>query len=148
MKAMILNSFGGPATLRLTECAKSLFRSRDKSWCAYTPRRSTRWISQVRRGDYRDWRPGSQPSPVMTSGVVEAVGPGVTSFSPGDEVWYTPQIFDGPGSYAEYHVANESIIGRKPPRRAIFEAASLSLVGGTAWEALAGRAALRVGRAS
>jgi NADPH2:quinone reductase len=76
---------------------------------------------------------------------VEAVGPGVTAFSPGDEVWYTPQIFDGPGSYAEYHVAAESIVGKKPPSLSHLEAASLTLVGGTAWEALAVRAALRVG---
>jgi NADPH:quinone reductase-like Zn-dependent oxidoreductase len=64
---------------------------------------------------------------------------------PGDEVWYTPQIFDGPGSYAEYHVAAESIIGKKPPALSHLEAASLSLVGGTAWEALVVRATLRVG---
>ncbi|MGV8732965.1 alcohol dehydrogenase catalytic domain-containing protein, partial [Pseudomonas aeruginosa] len=51
------------------------------------------------------------------SGVVEAVGPGVTAVAPGDEVWYTPQIFEGQGSYAEYHLAAESIIGRKPAAR-------------------------------
>jgi NADPH2:quinone reductase len=79
------------------------------------------------------------------SGVVEAVGPGVTAFAPGDEVWYTPQIFDGPGSYAEYHVAAEGIIGIKPPSLNHLEAACLPLVGGTAWEALVVRAALRVG---
>jgi NADPH:quinone reductase len=100
---------------------------------------------QVRRGDYRDYVPLPTITGHDVSGVVEAVGPGVTSFSPGDEVWYTPQIFDGPGSYAEYHVANESIIGRKPFSLSHLEAASLSLVGGTAWEALVGRAALRVG---
>ena len=53
--------------------------------------------------------------------------------------------FDGPGSYAESHVAAESIIGKKPPALSHLEAASLSLVGGTAWEALVVRAALRVG---
>jgi NADPH2:quinone reductase len=100
---------------------------------------------QVRRGDYRD----HVPLPAITghdvSGVIEAVGAGVRVFAPGDEVWYTPQIFDGPGSYAEYHVANENIIGRKPGSLSHLEAASLSLVGGTAWEALVSRVALRVG---
>jgi NADPH2:quinone reductase len=100
---------------------------------------------QVRRGDYRDLVPLPAITGHDVSGVVEAVGPGVTTFSPGDEVWYTPQIFDGPGSYAEYHVANENIIGRKPKALSHLEAASLSLVGGTAWEALVSRAALRVG---
>jgi NADPH2:quinone reductase len=77
--------------------------------------------------------------------VVEAIGPGVTTFVPGDEVWYTPQIFDGPGSYAEYHIAAEAIVGKKPLSLSHLEAASLPLVGGTAWEALVVRAALRVG---
>ncbi|WP_354678238.1 zinc-dependent alcohol dehydrogenase family protein [Cupriavidus plantarum] len=100
---------------------------------------------QVRRGDYA----GYVPLPAITghdvSGVVEDVGPGVTAFSPGDEVWYTPQIFHGSGSYAEYHVAAEGIVGKKPVSLSHLEAASLSLVGGTVWEALVGRAALRVG---
>jgi NADPH:quinone reductase len=100
---------------------------------------------QVRRGDY----PDLVQLPTITghdvAGVVEEVGPGVTSFSPGDHVWYTPQIFDGPGSYAEYHVAAEGIVGRKPASLSHLEAASLTLVGGTAWEALVVRAALRVG---
>lgn len=69
----------------------------------------------------------------------------MTAFAPGDEVWYTPQIFDGHGSYAEYHVADERIIGLKPSSLSHLEAASLTLVGGTAWEALVVRAGLRVG---
>ena len=100
---------------------------------------------QVRRGDYQD----HVPLPAITghdvSGVVEEVVAGVTAFVPGDEVWYTPQIFDGPGSYAEYHVAAENIIGKKPASLSHVEAASLTLVGGTAWEALVVRAQLRVG---
>ena len=44
------------------------------------------------------------------SGVVSALGDGVTDFKVGDEVYYTPQTFSGDGSYAEYHVADESIV--------------------------------------
>ena len=54
-------------------------------------------------------------------------------------------VRDGDGSYAEYHVASENIIGRKPASLTHLEAATLTLVGGTAWEALLGRVALRVG---
>ncbi|MEG2803177.1 zinc-dependent alcohol dehydrogenase family protein [Stenotrophomonas sp.] len=100
---------------------------------------------QVRRGDYADLVPRPAITGHDVSGVVEAVGPGVTRFAPGDAVWYTPQIFQGQGSYAEYHVADEAIVGLKPPSLSHLEAASLTLVGGTAWEALVGRAALRVG---
>ncbi|MCX8279236.1 zinc-dependent alcohol dehydrogenase family protein [Phyllobacterium sp. 0TCS1.6C] len=144
MKAMILKSFGGPEAFELTEVPKPVPQAGQVLVRVHAT--SINPLDyQVRRGDYRDYVPLPAITGHDVSGVVEAVGPGVTSFSPGDEVWYTPQIFDGPGSYAEYHVANETIIGRKPASLSHLEAASLSLVGGTAWEALVGRAALRVG---
>lgn len=144
MKAITLRSFGGPDVFELVDVP--------------TPKPGTGQVLvrvhatsinpldfQVRRGDY----PDLVPLPAITghdvSGVVEEIGAGVTAFAVGDEVWYTPQIFDGPGSYAEYHVAAENIIGKKPASLSHLEAASLSLVGGTAWEALVVRAALRVG---
>jgi NADPH2:quinone reductase len=144
MKAMILNSFGGPESFELSDVPKPVAHAGQVLVRVHAT--SINPLDyQVRRGDYRDFVPLPTITGHDVSGVVEAVGPGVTSFSPGDEVWYTPQIFDGPGSYAEYHVANETIIGRKPSSLSHLEAASLSLVGGTAWEALVGRAALRVG---
>ncbi len=73
------------------------------------------------------------------------MGSEVSHFCPGDAVWYTPQIFGSPGSYAEFHVADESIVAHKPDDLSHTEAASLSLVGGTVWEALVTRAELRVG---
>ncbi|MGO8095440.1 zinc-dependent alcohol dehydrogenase family protein [Rhizobium leguminosarum] len=144
MKAMTLNSFGGPESFELSEVPKPVPNAGQVLVRVHAT--SINPLDyQVRRGDYRDLVPLPAITGHDVSGVVEAVGPGVTMFSPGDEVWYTPQIFDGPGSYAEYHVANENIIGRKPSSLSHLEAASLSLVGGTAWEALVARAALRVG---
>ena len=144
MKAMTLKSFGGPECFELTEvptpvpdAGQVLVRVHATSINPLD--------YQVRRGDYSDLVPLPAITGHDVSGVVEALGPGVATFSPGDEVWYTPQIFDGPGSYAEYHVANEKIIGRKPSSLSHIEAATLSLVGGTAWEALVSRAALQVG---
>lgn len=144
MKAMVIQSFGGPESFELRDVPKPVPQAGQVLVRVHAT--SINPLDyQVRRGDY----PDLVPLPAITghdvSGVVEGVGPGVTSFSPGDEVWYTPQIFDGPGSYAEYHVAAESIVGKKPASLTHLEAASLTLVGGTVWEALAGRAALRVG---
>ena len=144
MKALILNAFGGPQAFELRDVPKPVPPAGHVLVRVYAT--SINPLDyQVRRGDY----PDLVPLPAITghdvSGVVEALGPGVTAFAPGDEVWYTPQIFDGPGSYAEYHVAAEHIIGKKPAALSHLEAASLSLVGGTAWEALVVRAALRVG---
>ncbi|UST97503.1 MULTISPECIES: zinc-dependent alcohol dehydrogenase family protein [Pseudomonas] len=144
MKAMILKSFGGPDSFELSEVPKPVPQAGQVLVRVHAT--SINPLDyQVRRGDY----PDLVPLPAITghdvSGVVEAIGPGVSAFAPGDEVWYTPQIFDGQGSYAEYHVAAESIIARKPASLSHLEAASLSLVGGTVWEALTVRAVLRVG---
>jgi NADPH2:quinone reductase len=144
MKAVVLKSFGGPEAFELQELPKPVPQAGQVLVRVHAT--SINPLDyQVRRGDY----PDLVPLPAITghdvSGVVEAIGPGVTAFAPGDEVWYTPQIFDGPGSYAQYHVAAESIVGKKPPSLTHLEAASLTLVGGTAWEALVARAGLRVG---
>ena len=61
------------------------------------------------------------------SGVVEEVGAGVTDLEPGDEVYYTPEVF-GPGSngaYAEYHAAKADIVARKPASLSHEEAAAV-----------------------
>lgn len=144
MKAMRLKSFGGADAFELCEMPKPAPQTGQVLVRVHAT--SINPLDyQVRRGDYADLVPLPAITGHDVSGVVEAIGSGVTNFAPGDEVWYTPQIFDGPGSYAEYHVAAESIIGKKPPTLSHLEAASLSLVGGTAWEALTVRAALRVG---
>ena len=144
MKAMILKAFGGPEAFELSEVPKPVPGAGQVLVRVHAT--SINPLDyQVRRGDYVDYVPLPAITGHDVSGVVEEVGPGVKSFAPGDEVWYTPQIFDGPGSYAEYHVADESIIGHKPPSLSHLEAASLTLVGGTVWEALTVRAGLKVG---
>ena len=144
MKAQVLKSFGGPNAFELSEVAKPVPQAGQVLVRVHAT--SINPLDyQVRRGDYVDYVPLPAITGHDVSGVVEAVGPGVTSFVPGDEVWYTTQIFEGDGSYAEYHVASESIIGKKPASLSHLEAASLTLVGGTVWEALVGRVSLRVG---
>jgi len=144
MKAMTLSTFGGTDAFELRDVPKPVPGTGQVLVRVHAT--SINPLDyQVRRGDYKDYVPLPAITGHDVSGVVEEVGPGVTSFVPGDEVWYTPQIFEGPGSYAEYHVAAESIIGKKPASLSHLEAASLTLVGGTAWEALVGRAQLRVG---
>ncbi len=144
MKAIVLKSFGGPESFELCDLPKPVPHPGQVLIRVHAT--SINPLDyQVRRGDYLDLVPLPAITGHDVSGVVEEVGPGVTTFAPGDEVWYTPQIFDGPGSYAEYHVAAEGIVGKKPFSLSHLEAASLTLVGGTVWEALFVRAALRVG---
>ncbi|QUS41912.1 NADPH:quinone oxidoreductase [Tardiphaga alba] len=100
---------------------------------------------QIRRGDYADYVPLPAIIGHDISGVVAEVGSDVTEFAAGDEVYYTPKIFGHAGSYAEQHVADVSLVGRKPRNISHLEAASLTLVGGTVWEAFVTRAQLGVG---
>ena len=68
------------------------------------------------------------------AGVVEEVGPGVSGFRAGDEVYYTPEIFGNPhGSYAGYNVVSVAIVARKPTGLSFVESSAIPLAGGTAW---------------
>jgi zinc-binding alcohol dehydrogenase family protein len=69
------------------------------------------------------------------AGVVEAVGPDVQGFSPGDAVFYAGSIAR-PGTNSELHLVDERIVGRKPASLSDAEAAALPLTAITAWEML------------
>ncbi len=69
------------------------------------------------------------------AGVVEAVGPGVSLFQRGDEVYYAGSL-DRPGCNSEWHVVDERIVGPKPQTLSFEEAAALPLTTLTAWEAI------------
>lgn len=80
------------------------------------------------------------------SGVVDAVGPGVTDISPGDPVFYMADFLGTRwGTYAEYQVVDAALIVPKPGRLTHVEAASLPLAAGTAYELIVRRLAVRAG---
>mgnify|MGYP006073515103 FL=1 len=68
------------------------------------------------------------------SGVVDAVGPNVTIFKPGDEVYYAGDITRS-GTNQEFHLVDARIVGRKPKTLSHAEAAALPLTTITAYEA-------------
>ena len=69
------------------------------------------------------------------SGIVREVGPDVTQFQPGDEVYYAGSI-TRPGTNVEFHLVDARIVGRKPASLDWAEAAALPLTTLTAWEAM------------
>src|SRR4051794_5340427 len=69
------------------------------------------------------------------TGIVAAVGPDVTLFKAGDEVWYAGSIIR-PGTNSEFHLVDERIVGRKPKSLDFAAAAALPLTSITAWEVL------------
>jgi zinc-binding alcohol dehydrogenase family protein len=68
-------------------------------------------------------------------GVVRAVGSQVSLFAVGDEVFYAGSIVR-PGSYSEFHLVDERIVGHKPTSLDNAHAAALPLTSITAWELL------------
>ncbi|MBR0975016.1 zinc-binding alcohol dehydrogenase family protein [Bradyrhizobium japonicum] len=69
------------------------------------------------------------------AGVVDAVGPEVTLFRPGDEVFYAGSILRQ-GTNSEFHLVDERIVGNKPKSLSFAQAAALPLTSITAWELL------------
>lgn len=144
MRAAVIKSFGGTEVFEFRQMPTP-----SPGTCELLVRVRATSINpldcQIRRGDYKE----QVELPVVlghdVSGVVEAVGSGVRDFVVGDEVFYTPRIFAGPGSYAQYHVVDAAIAAQKPASLSHAQAAAVPLAGGTAWDALVVRAALQVG---
>ncbi len=79
------------------------------------------------------------------SGVVEAVGAQVTKFKVGDAVWSSP-THRRPGAYAERLCIDEREAALKPKNLSHDEAASLPLVGLTAYQCLVEKGRLQRGQ--
>jgi NADPH:quinone reductase-like Zn-dependent oxidoreductase len=91
---------------------------------------------KIREGQVSGWLnhqlpliPGSE-----VAGVVVETGPGVTGFTPGDEVFAYPSLARC-GSYAEFIVVKESEAAKKPKTVDFTHAAALVVGPLTAWQA-------------
>lgn len=142
MKAAVLTRFGGPDAFELRDVPVPDVGARQVRVRVHATAINP-LDYQIRRGDYVDYVPLPAIIGHDISGVIEEVGSEVHDFQIGDEVYYTPKIFGGAGSYAEQHVADVELVGRKPRNITHAEAASLTLVGGTVWEAFVQRAQLQ-----
>ena len=80
------------------------------------------------------------------AGVVEEVGPGVSEFAPGDEVFaYCRKHFIGEGTYAEYVSVQVGACARKPSSLTFEQAAAVPLAALTAYQSLFFGAGLTAG---
>lgn len=144
MKAVRMHSYGGPEVLRFEEAPRP------------TPGPGELLIKvhaaavnaidgKIRAGYLKDVFP--VPLPFIpgwdVSGVVEAVGPAVTKFKTGDEVYARPDVArSGRGTYAEYAAVNETESALKPKSIDHIHAAAIPVVALTAWQAVFDKAGL------
>lgn len=104
--------------------------------------------------DYKIRHGGSAVAPELpailgmdVAGTVEAVGDGVATFRPGDEVYGCAGGLRGiPGAMAERMAADARLLAPKPPSLSMREAAALPLVSITAWDGLVDRVRALEGR--
>jgi NADPH:quinone reductase-like Zn-dependent oxidoreductase len=103
--------------------------------------------SKIRDGEFKLILPYRLPLILGNdvAGVVVAVGPNVRTFRPGDEVYARPDK-DRIGTFAEFIAIDQADVALKPKNLTMEEAASVPLVGLTAWQALVQKAKLRKGQ--
>ncbi|MFI7011952.1 NADP-dependent oxidoreductase [Streptomyces sp. NPDC050145] len=80
------------------------------------------------------------------SGTVAATGPGTQRFRVGDEVFGMPRFPAPAGGYAEYVVAPEAELSRKPSEITHVDAAAVPMPALTAWQSLFEHGDLRSGQ--
>jgi NADPH:quinone reductase-like Zn-dependent oxidoreductase len=103
--------------------------------------------SKIRNGEFKRILPYRLPLILGhdVAGVVVRVGSRVRQFKPGDEVYARPP--DGRiGAFAEFIAIKDDCVAVKPKALSMEEAASIPLVGLTAWQALIERAHLKRGQ--
>ena len=103
--------------------------------------------SKIRDGEFKLLLPYRLPLILGNdvAGVVVRVGSRVRRFKPGDEVYARPDK-DRIGTFAEFISMNEDAVAIKPKGLTMEEAASIPLVGLTAWQVLIERANLKKGQ--
>src|SRR5947208_7641046 len=103
--------------------------------------------SKIRDGEFKLILPYRLPLILGNdvAGVVVRVGSNVRRFKLGDEVYARPHK-DRIGTFAEFISMNEDDVALKPKELTMEEAASIPLVGLTAWQALIERANLKKGQ--
>lgn len=145
MTALVLETHGGP--FRLTEVARPVVGS-GQVLVRIRASGVNPLDTKIRAGQAAHAR---QPLPTILgidlAGTVEEIGPGVTGFRRGDEVYgMTGGVGGHQGSLAQYAAVDARLLAVKPATLSLREAASLPLIFITAWEGLVDRVGVRAGQ--
>lgn len=146
MKAFVIDRYGNDGVVRAGEMPEPELRDRDVLIQVHAASINPLDL-KIRDGKLKAILPYRLPLILGNdlAGVVLRVGPGVRQFKPGDEVYARPDA-DRIGTLAEFIAIGEDAAAIKPRRLTMEEAASLPLVGLTAWQALVEKANLKAGQ--
>ncbi len=146
MKAFVLDRYGKQRALQLTDAPTPPCRDDDVLIDVHAA--SVNLLdAKLRNGEFKFILRYAMPLVLGhdVAGVVAAVGSRVQSFKVGDEVYARADDMRI-GTFAEQIAIKASSVALKPTTLSMAEAASLPLVGLTAWQALVERAAVRKGQ--
>ena len=146
MKAFIINRYGKKSSLRAVEMPEPVPKDNDVLVQIHSAGVNS-LDSLIRNGDFKLFLPYKPPFILGhdVAGVVIKVGSRVSKFKVGDEVYSRPADYRM-GTFAEYISIAESDLALKPKNLSMEEAASIPLVGLTAWQALVEIANLKKGQ--
>ena len=146
MKAFIVDRYGKKDGVRIGEMPDPELRDDDVLVQIHATAVNL-LDSKIRNGEFKLILPYRLPLILGNdvAGVVVRVGSRVRRFKPGDQVYARPPK-DRIGSFAELISMNEDAIAIMPKKLTMKEAASIPLVGLTAWQALIERANLKKGQ--
>ncbi|GAA1890822.1 NAD(P)-dependent alcohol dehydrogenase [Asanoa iriomotensis] len=149
MKALVYDAYGPPESLRFEEVERPVPRGDEvlvkvravglnaSDWETLTGRPLYARVGGPRRPRHRTL--GSD-----IAGVVEAIGPAVTTVAVGDEVF--GDNLDKMGGFAEYAIARERVLALKPPGLSFAQAATLPQPGVIALQGIRTKGAVRRGQ--
>ena len=146
MKAFILDRYGKHSALRLGDMPEPQVRDHDVLIDIHAAALNP-LDPKIRDGEFKLVLPYRLPLILGNdvAGVVIGLGPKTRGFRIGDEVYARPGK-DRIGTFAERISVDESEVARKPRNLTMDEAASIPLIGLTAWQVLVERAALKRGQ--
>jgi len=146
LKAFILERYGKKSGVRLGEMPEPELRD-DEVLVQVHAAGVNLLDSKIKSGEFKLILPYRLPLILGhdVAGVVLRVGPRVRQFKPGDEVYARPDDFRI-GAFAELIAIKETSLAIKPKPLTMEEAASIPLVGLTAWQALIEKANLQKGQ--
>jgi NADPH:quinone reductase-like Zn-dependent oxidoreductase len=146
MKAFILDRFKSNSALRLGEMPEPEVRDQDVLVAIHAAGLNP-LDAKIRDGEFKLILPYRLPLVLGNdvAGIVVRVGSRVRGFKSGDSVYARPSQ-DRIGTFAEFIAMNEADVALKPRNFTMEEAASIPLVGLTAWQVLVECAKLKRGQ--
>lgn len=146
MKAFIVDRYGKNEPLRAGDVPEPKLRA-DEVLIQVHAAAVNLIDAKLRNGEFKLILPYRTPFVLGhdVAGVVVRVGPRVRQFKAGDEVYARPDDLRI-GTFAEFVAVKEDSVALKPRNLTMEEAASIPLVGLTAWQGLVEKARLQKGQ--